>query len=505
MIYLKKFTTQDLRSGGGGSNTLISSKVISSGFFPAPQRPPGINVKIYHGSTSTLLEYGYSGSVTTNMEVRLKSFSTVMLAEGAAVGDIGVFKQHTGEANAYDVTFIKQTDADFSFYDSLMSGNHTTTDIITDDDDMPVVGAVLNYPFNWLIYGAPGTGKSNMIKTESAAFGANRLRVTFYPDYSYAKFVGSYKPATYYKNTGSGVTYHTGKNNSTPATGIVNEPVIDYTFVPGPFLTMLVNAWKGLATGENFLLVIEELNRAAAAAVFGEIFQLLDRKKGRSEYRVRLSDEAMTWIHENLLDAAFDDIRNDIMDKGIYIPRNFYLWATMNSADQGVFPLDAAFKRRWQVKYLPLDANEDKLDGLTFTFAGIEYSWNYLRKSINSWLTIRAGVAEDRLIAPFFISPEELGDKNNAPEVFKNKLLLYLKDDVLRHKKGFFNADNQTISAISTHFKADASPAKNWDFFSVLTQEEEGAAAHIRKTYEDFAAADQPAAPADDAAADTEN
>lgn len=504
MIYLKIFTGQDLRPpGAGGSNTLISSKIMATGFFPSPQRPPGYNLKFYHTSGSTDLEYGFSGN--SGDEVRIKSFSTVMMAEGAGVGDLGVFKQHTGEANAFDVTFVKQTDPQFAFLKSLMKDNHQAEEVITEPEEDDIVNSAITNPHNWLIYGAPGTGKSNMIKAESAVFGANSFRVTFYPDYSYAKFVGSYKPATYYKNNGSSVSYHNGRSSSTPAGGIVNEPVIDYRFVPGPFLSMLVKAWKGLSNGENCLLVIEELNRAAAAAVFGEIFQLLDRKKGRSEYRVRLSDEAMSWIHEELLDAAFDDIRNDIMDKGIYIPRNFYLWATMNSADQGVFPLDAAFKRRWQVKYLPLDANEDKLDGLTLIFAGTEYSWNYLRKSINSWLTIRAGVAEDRLIAPFFVSPEELTNRDNAPEVFKNKLLLYLKDDVLRHKKGFFNADNQTISAISTHFKADPNPAKSWDFFSVLTQEEEGAAAHIRKTYDDFAAVNHPPVTEEDAQSDTEN
>ncbi|RZJ91918.1 MAG: hypothetical protein EOO20_03590 [Chryseobacterium sp.] len=489
MIYLKIFTLQDLRPpGSGGSNTLISSKILATGFFPVPQRPPGYNLKFYHASGSTDLEFGYSGNMGD--EVRIKSFSTVMMAEGAVVGDLGIFKQHPAEANAFDVTFVKQADPQFTFLKSLMSGNHHAEEVIAEPADDG--GAAIPNPHNWLIYGAPGTGKSNFLETQAVMFGDRKLRVTFYPDYSYAKFVGSYKPATYYKNSSTGVTYHEDRISTAPAAHIVNEPVIDYRFVPGPFLTLLISALKGLDEGKNYLLLVEELNRAPAAAVFGEIFQLLDRKKGKSEYRVRLSNEAMSWMQEELNDAAFDDIRNDIMDNGIYIPRNLYLWATMNSADQGVFPLDAAFKRRWQVRYLPLDANEDKLSGLTLTFAGTEYTWNYLRKAINSWLTIRAGVAEDRLIAPFFISPEELGDKDNAPEVFKSKLLLYLKDDVLRHKKGFFNVDNQTISAISSHFKSDAIPAKAWDFFSILNQEDDGAAAHIRKTYEDFAVADRP-------------
>jgi len=484
MIYLKKFTGQDLRAGGGGSNTLIAAKIISAGFFPAPLRPPGISVKIYHATGPTTVEYGYSGAVVDNYEVRLKSFSQVMSAEGVSVGDIGIFKKHSGEANAYDVAFVKQADPDFAFYNELMISNHTTEEVITDEDEAAARTGVVNsrYPYNWLIYGAPGTGKSMFLQTESATFNKDILRVTFYPDYSYAKFVGSYKPATYYRSAASGITFHKTRSDNVMDTALVNEPIIDYRFVPGPFLIMLVNAWKS-PDDKKFLLIIEELNRSAAAAVFGEIFQLLDRKKGISEYRVRLSDEAMAWISESLADPAHDITRKDIEQNGIFIPANLYLWATMNSADQGVFPLDTAFKRRWQVKYLPLNANENKLAGIVLDFGGVVYQWNYLRKAINNYLTNVAGVAEDRLIAPFFLSLEELFDPATAMEVFKNKLLLYLKDDVLRHKKGFFNQDNLTISAISDNFSGKANHAQSWNFFSVLSEE---AAAVIKNSYDAF-------------------
>ncbi|WP_426672034.1 AAA family ATPase [Mucilaginibacter sp. McL0603] len=487
MIYLKKFTRQDLRAGGGGSNTLIGKVALETGFFPAPLRPPGVKFDIYHGSAITPVYYGYSGSVLANTEVRLKNFSQVMTAENVAINDIGIFKKHVGVTDAYDVTFVKQSDPDFAFYNDLMTSNHVTEEIIVDEDDASAatVGVKSDFPYNWLIYGAPGTGKSKYLETESAAFGKNILRVTFYPDYSYAKFVGSYKPSTYYRSAAPGITFRTTRSGTVADAGLVNEPVIDYRFVPGPFLAMLVKAWKS-QTGENFVLIIEELNRSAAAAVFGEVFQLLDRKKGVSEYRVRLSDEAMAWVCEALADAAYDDIRSDIEENGIFIPANLFLWATMNSADQGVFPLDAAFKRRWQVKYLPLNANEDKLAGIALDFGGTVYQWNYLRKAINNYLTNTAGVAEDRLIAPFFLSLEELSDPDTAREVFKNKLLLYLKDDVLRHKKGFFNQDNLTISAISDNFREKANGAESWNFFSVLSEE---AAAMIKNSYDAFNAA----------------
>ncbi|MEC3881922.1 AAA family ATPase [Parapedobacter sp. 10938] len=282
---------------------------------------------------------------------------------------------------------------------------------------------------NLLLYGAPGTGKSYILEERSKSFGARKKRVTFYPDYSYSKFVGSYKPSTYYKYTGA--AYSPSKTHEQAGYPVVNEPVIDYTFVPGPFLQALVEAYK---SPEPYVLVIEEINRANAAAVFGEVFQLLDRENGKSVYRVMLSDEAMQYVRSELGE------RNDLIDNGIYIPNNLYLWATMNSADQGVFHMDAAFKRRWYFEYLPLNQGEAIMAHHTITFCGVTYRWNDFRREINNFLTLNK-VLEDRLLGPFFMSADELANEDSV----KNKLLVYLRDDVLRHnprvlfKYGTFN------------------------------------------------------------------
>jgi|GEM_PF-5467398 len=270
---------------------------------------------------------------------------------------------------------------------------------------------------NLLLYGAPGTGKSYLIEERSKSFRNRKTRVTFYPEYSYAKFVGSYKPSTYYKHTGD--TYSPSRTSQYEGYNVINEPVIDYTFVPGPFLQALVEAYK---SSQPYLLIIEEINRANAAAVFGEVFQLLDRKNGESIYKVMLSDEAMQYLRNELGPQA------QLIEEGIYIPQNLYLWATMNSADQGVFHMDAAFKRRWHFEYLPLNHGEAATVSYQITFSKRSYRWNDFRREINNFLSANK-VAEDRLLGPFFMSKIELTDENAV----KNKLLVYLRDDVLRH------------------------------------------------------------------------
>lgn len=273
-------------------------------------------------------------------------------------------------------------------------------------------------PRNKIIYGAPGTGKSYKLDLEvKRNFGHstdNILRVTFHPTYTYAQFIGSYRPVPLYTETN--VQVYDYDKQSTLDSKLL--PTIDYRFVPGPFLEMLVKAYK--FPKSSFVLIIEELNRASAASVFGDTFQLLDRDRaGNSQYSIRLSNEAMHYLRNNGLNLY--DVR---------LPSNFFLWATMNSADQGVSPLDAAFKRRWSFEYLPLDENDSVIENFVITLPFMndkKILWNEFRKLINN--TIKDHVPEDRLIGPFFFKAYELQD----PNAFKNKLLLYLREDVLRH------------------------------------------------------------------------
>ena len=279
----------------------------------------------------------------------------------------------------------------------------------------------LTYPSafdkNRIIFGAPGTGKSYRLKKEAEAiFGDNIERVTFHPDYAYSHFMGCYKPQT------------------TPEGGV------RYGFIPGPFLRVLVKALRSGMEGEAtpHLLLIEEINRARVAAVFGDAFQLLDRVDDEfSEYDIAVSEDVKAYLSEELGCSPDECAR-------IRIPGNMFIWATMNSADQGVFPMDTAFKRRWTFEYLPIDP-EDAPDVLIPMNTNGEtgyVSWNALRGAINDRLSAMR-INEDKLIGPYFLKPSVLeGDENGRvknlaafKKSFKNKILMYLFEDAARQRR----------------------------------------------------------------------
>ncbi|MDV5105909.1 AAA family ATPase [Clostridium perfringens] len=179
--------------------------------------------------------------------------------------------------------------------------------------------STIDKPYNRIIFGAPGTGKSNKLENEKGVFGDNFERVTFHPNYSYSQFVGTYKPVPNKVNDKNGALTET----------------ITYEYVPGPFMRSLVKAIRSIKS-ENptpYLLLIEEINRANVAVVFGDVFQLLDRKNGISEYAIETSEDMRSYL--------LKELGGDLKDyEKIRIPANLYIWATMNSADQGVFPMD---------------------------------------------------------------------------------------------------------------------------------------------------------------------
>lgn len=278
----------------------------------------------------------------------------------------------------------------------------------------------LHLPRNRIIFGAPGTGKSHLLEQQREKYfgdGDHYERVTFHPNYTYSQFVGAYKPVAL-------------KREDDDATS--ND--ITYSFVPGPFVRTLMKAKQ--TPSENFLLVIEEINRANAAAVFGDVFQLLDRDEdGKSEYPIDASEDLEKYLEESGV---------TLEDGKIEIPANMYIWATMNSADQGVAPLDAAFKRRWEFEYIGIDDNENELVDCEIPIPKKEnsnddfdfVSWNGFRKALNEKLKGLSGVNEDKLLGPFFISKHRLETaKENAEDFikfFKSKVLMYLYEDVCK-------------------------------------------------------------------------
>ena len=372
----------------------------------------------------------------------------------------------------------------------------TTVDTNNDSNENP--------SRNRIIFGAPGTGKSHLLEDKRKVLLGNDgtfERVTFHPDYTYANFVGCYKPVMVktctdiisddikkvvdiltdstksaqekydllfdeFKDNNltrlplllglyTDETFKTKKKNETDAVndngvernhGRAIRPYIKllsdtkakeeiaYKYVPGPFMRVLANAMK--YTNQNHLLLIEEINRANTAAVFGDVFQLLDRDEtGCSKYEIHTSEDMRKYLAEEL-GVAESDVKNTIE-----IPNNMYIWATMNSADQGVYPMDTAFKRRWDFEYIGIDENEDKLTDRTFNVGenNAPIKWNNLRKAINEWL-VNNRVREDKLLGPFFIDKNILENANDEKfkEVFCNKVLMYLFEDAARTKPEIF-------------------------------------------------------------------
>ena len=259
---------------------------------------------------------------------------------------------------------------------------------------------------NKILYGAPGTGKS--YKIDSLIKGAGVVRTVFHPDYMYSDFIGALKPST------------------------ESDGNISYKFQAGPFIRCLVAATKD--PKHQYYLVIEELNRAPAAAVFGDIFQLLDRdnkvgQEGKSKYSITISDpELINYLKVNAPNA--------LTDSELHLPSNLSLLATMNSSDQAVLPLDTAFKRRWEFEYLPLDFSKSCATGDIEIYDNkgnkIVTTWRKFAEAINDKLkNLSSPIPEDRLLGPWFVTSDEL--KSSPESVLTGKLFSYLWDDVLRH------------------------------------------------------------------------
>lgn len=325
---------------------------------------------------------------------------------------------------AYEVYCLKNRDGtllsyiDGKFFTDYISQNNSASVDLTDFKR-------LNSNPNRIFFGAPGTGKSYTLNEQKDTIICDEKhyeRVTFHPDYSYANFVGTYKPIM--------------KENEKS-----KEKEITYEFVPGPFLRIFVKAMKNKIEAERngtelkiFLLIIEEINRANVSAVFGEVFQLLDRdENNESEYSINVSEDIKNHLIEKLdeeLDNGFNkkDYEKYFPNNEIKIPNNMFIWATMNSADQGVFPIDTAFKRRWDFEYISINNNQELIENLEIESNNEKYSWNCVRKAINNFL-LKNDINEDKLIGPFFIKQNPNKD---FTQLFKDKVLMYLYEDAAK-------------------------------------------------------------------------
>ena len=314
-------------------------------------------------------------------------------------------------------------------------------------------------PLQQITYGAPGTGKSHGIKKETA--GKSVIRTTFHPDSDYSTFVGAYKPVM--EETDVRVVPVVLNNGASfdQNNGTLKEKRISYKFVKQAFLKAYLGAWKKYAeageSAEPQFLVIEEINRGNCAQIFGDLFQLLDRndendfstypidadtdlqkeiekafkeeKDGESENPYKLSKNIdVEGVVEDYTSNYGESLSKDIQEgRVLLLPPNLYIWATMNTSDQSLFPIDSAFKRRWAWDYVKIT---DGKKG--WTIQGADYScdwWKFIQEINNKIAT--ATSSDDKKLGYYFCKA-----KNNTTcideKLFVSKVIFYLWNDVFK-------------------------------------------------------------------------
>lgn len=340
-----------------------------------------------------------------------------------------------------------------------------------------------------IYYGAPGTGKSHKIKDDASVKAADEknlvFRTTFHPDSDYSTFVGCYKPTkvksfkqprmdmslddlakalgSYYKNEELGkigglqqfcleyYPYIDGEYMSVNVTKLielagvpkdynveVNKYIkfihllphhdpdkIAYEFIPQAFTNAYVKAWN---TKEDVYLIIEEINRGNCAQIFGDLFQLLDRKNGVSEYPIDADADLANYLSKKLAGSTHKDITDEIREgKKLKLPSNLYIWATMNTSDQSLFPIDSAFKRRWDWTYMKIKNHPE--ENYKIKLSDTEYDWWEFIQRINEIIASMTSSA-DKQLGYFFC--KAAGDGTISPETFVSKVIFYLWNDVFK-------------------------------------------------------------------------
>jgi len=271
-----------------------------------------------------------------------------------------------------------------------------------------------------IYYGAPGTGKSHKIKAQLEGVPKeNIFRTTFHPDSDYSSFVGAYKPAR-----GKRPLYGLfGKDTVRMKDGEdLFEDMITYKFIPQSFLNAYVRAYQ---TDKNVYLIIEEINRGNCAQIFGDLFQLLDRdENGISEYTIKADADLKSFLEEEL-----GENNPGINDGELCLPSNLYIYATMNTSDQSLFPIDSAFKRRWDWEYEPI---KYKNTDWKIVIVDTEYSWTSFQRKVNDKI-LSATSSEDKMLGDYFVNPSNgvITDK-----ILLNKILFYLWNDVCKDGEG---------------------------------------------------------------------
>lgn len=314
-----------------------------------------------------------------------------------------------------------------------------------------------------IFYGAPGTGKSHTIKEETKE--SDVIRTTFHPDTDYSTFVGAYKPTTALLP----ICDELGQPMKIGATTLHKEQIV-YEFVAQSFLQAYVNAWKKFDKDDKQYLVIEEINRGNCAQIFGDLFQLIDRNDyGFSDYPIKADADmkrqlqkafaGLVIAQKDKINAMYEgkDIVSQVLNGDILLlPNNLYIWATMNTSDQSLFPIDSAFKRRWDWTYMPIsNAEKDWI----IEVDGSKYDWWQFLEKINEKIGSTTNF-EDKKLGYFFCKAQ---DGVISAKTFVGKVIFYLWNDVFKDYEfgdAIFNDENGSKLSFDKFYTSEGKNSK---------------------------------------------
>ena len=364
---------------------------------------------------------------------------TIRNMSGSTFADIRAFFSSIESVTNRFKNDIIQVEPQFNEFFDICLPDPKKYPLVKNLDELPIVNNIgsKRESLQQIYYGAPGTGKSHEIKKKTE--GKEVIRTTFHPDSDYSTFVGAYKPTTIevpMRDVTGKVIVENGKQ--------VTENRIVYEFVEQAFLQAYIKAWKQFAkadegkAAEEVYLVVEEINRGNCAQIFGDLFQLLDRgEDGFSEYpivadkdlqkQLAKAFEKMDYLNAPAVCEMSAEETAVKIRKGeiLLLPNNLYIWATMNTSDQSLVPIDSAFKRRWDWQYMPI-ANGNK--GWRISADGNEYDWWEFLEKINALIGEKTS-SEDKKLGYYFCKAK---DGLIDAKMFVGKVIFYLWNDVFK-------------------------------------------------------------------------
>lgn len=423
---------------------------------------------MYNGDSSEMIPLKFVYYANSNQEKRIPSLGPIFDKYKISSSDIVYLESVTdnGKTN-FSISFKKEPEVKVYtspiIYEIEDSGIQHIENLPDHENSEPL---------QQIYFGAPGTGKSYEIKKNVGTH--KSFRITFHPDTDYSSFVGAYKPTSVEVPMLTPLGDKAIPMKDAEGNALTENKII-YTYVKQAFLNAYIEAWKEQEkeTPHPVYLVIEEINRGNCAQIFGDIFQLLDRNSnGFSDYaivpdadlsrHVKKDLEKLIIANKEAINAVYEECEEDMVDKVVngkvlLLPNNLYIWATMNTSDQSLFPIDSAFKRRWDWKYIKIaDAHKNwqiKIGTKT-------YDWWQFVQAIN-YFVFDATQSEDKNLGYFFAKAK---DNIINAETFVSKVIFYLYTDVFKDY-GFsgdiFKGANDDEMTFQSFYNADGSPCES--------------------------------------------